>query len=80
MTVILIWVPSQPLKPEHFVIQPLISPEGDTYQLVPALDGSLFKYSERQRLLEPLPLNADMLLQVGALRFDFLASFFSKEM
>ncbi|PAV79401.1 hypothetical protein WR25_20629 isoform B [Diploscapter pachys] len=46
-------------------IQPLISPEGDTYELVPALDGSLFKYSERQRLLEPLPLNADMLLQAS---------------
>lgn len=36
---------------------------GRWYSLVPALDGSLYMYSRDDRLLEPIPLNTEILLQ-----------------
>ena len=44
-------------------LQPMEA-NGKWYHLVPALDGSLYMYSRNDRLLEPIPLNTEVLLQV----------------
>ncbi|CAJ0583880.1 unnamed protein product, partial [Mesorhabditis spiculigera] len=45
-------------------VQPMSS-EGRSIQLVPALDGSLYMYSVDERILEPIPLNTESLLQAS---------------
>uniref|UniRef100_A0A1I7WXN7 Protein kinase domain-containing protein n=1 Tax=Heterorhabditis bacteriophora TaxID=37862 RepID=A0A1I7WXN7_HETBA len=44
-------------------VQPMEA-DGGIFNLVPALDGSLYMYSREERLLEPIPLNTEILLQV----------------
>ncbi|CAJ0934053.1 unnamed protein product, partial [Mesorhabditis belari] len=45
-------------------VQPMTA-EGRDFHLVPALDGSLYMYSVNERILEPIQLNTDSLLQAS---------------
>ncbi|KAK5971429.1 PQQ enzyme repeat protein, partial [Trichostrongylus colubriformis] len=39
--------------------------DGRLFNLIPALDGTLYMYSREEHLLEPIPLNTDLLLQAS---------------
>ncbi|VDL72220.1 unnamed protein product [Nippostrongylus brasiliensis] len=45
-------------------VQPM-QVDGRVFNLVPALDGTLYMYSRDERLLEPIPLSTDLLLQAS---------------
>lgn len=45
-------------------VQPM-QVDGRLFNLVPALDGTLYMYSREERLLEPIPLSTDLLLQAS---------------
>ncbi|KAK6055632.1 hypothetical protein COOONC_06862 [Cooperia oncophora] len=45
-------------------VQPM-KVDGRLFNLIPALDGTLYMYSRDEHLLEPIPLNTDLLLQAS---------------
>ncbi|KAK6033175.1 kinase domain protein [Ostertagia ostertagi] len=45
-------------------VQPM-KVDGRLFNLIPALDGTLYMYSRDDHLLEPIPLNTDLLLQAS---------------